>query len=241
MTLKKIENSNSQNDSLNEHENNNNENTNNNTLNLNQNLTEFVNDSNTSSLNSSLISNEYEHLEDNNIIQSEDNTPNKENSLILNSNIPNNSSFITQFRLALQNQTYQGNGEDDYSRILEGNCKAYRFINSSNEWKERGKGEYRVLKHNQKEAYYMFIFRMKKTLKLMLKFIIDDKITCEVLNANNKCVIINNAIDYSDSNNVLDSNENNVNTNLSIFSLKFSDEELCDQFYSVFKQIKLEV
>eukprot|EP00877_Chromochloris_zofingiensis_P011831 jgi/Chrzof1/6901/Cz02g02200.t1 len=56
-------------------------------------------------------------------------------------------------------------GEEEEESLLELKCKLYRFEVANNEWKERGIGHVRLLKHkgNQKIRLLM---RQEKTLKI---------------------------------------------------------------------------
>ena len=40
-------------------------------------------------------------------------------------------------------------GEEDEETLVAHRCKAFRFDEGENEWKERGKGEIRILKHKE--------------------------------------------------------------------------------------------
>ena len=40
-------------------------------------------------------------------------------------------------------------GEEDETTVLSSRCKAYRFDEGENEWKERGLGDLKLLKHKE--------------------------------------------------------------------------------------------
>ena len=68
-------------------------------------------------------------------------------------------------------------GEEDEDLIFKGRCKLYRFRDK--EWKERGTGDMKLLRHKT-EKRIRFILRQDKTLKIVANFIISEKPLCEL-------------------------------------------------------------
>ena len=68
-------------------------------------------------------------------------------------------------------------GEEDEDLIFKSRGKLYRFRDG--EWKERGTGDLKLLRH-KKEKKIRFILRQDKTLKIVANFIISEKPLCEL-------------------------------------------------------------
>ncbi len=68
-------------------------------------------------------------------------------------------------------------GEEDEDLIYKGRGKLYRF--REKEWKERGTGDMKLLRHKT-DKRIRFILRQDKTLKIVANFIIADKPLCEL-------------------------------------------------------------
>ncbi|GBF89434.1 RAN binding protein [Raphidocelis subcapitata] len=62
-------------------------------------------------------------------------------------------------------------GEEDEDCIIDLKCKLYRFDSNNNEWKERGIGQVRLLKHKANERIRL-LMRQEKTLKIRANHII---------------------------------------------------------------------
>ena len=68
-------------------------------------------------------------------------------------------------------------GEEDEDLIFKGRGRLYRF--REGEWKERGTGDMKLLRHKT-DKRIRFILRQDKTLKIVANFIIADKPLCEL-------------------------------------------------------------
>ena len=68
-------------------------------------------------------------------------------------------------------------GEEDEDLIFKSRGKLYRFRDG--EWKERGTGDLKLLRHKT-EKKIRFILRQDKTLKIVANFIISEKPLCEL-------------------------------------------------------------
>ena len=68
-------------------------------------------------------------------------------------------------------------GEEDEDLIYKGRGRLYRF--REKEWKERGTGDMKLLRHKT-DKKIRFILRQDKTLKIVANFIIAEKPLCEL-------------------------------------------------------------
>ena len=68
-------------------------------------------------------------------------------------------------------------GEEEEDLIFKTRAKLYRFRES--EWKERGTGDLKLLRH-KKDKKIRCILRQDKTLKIVANFIISEKPLCEL-------------------------------------------------------------
>ena len=68
-------------------------------------------------------------------------------------------------------------GEEDEDLIFKGRARLYRFRDG--EWKERGTGDMKLLRHKT-DKKIRFILRQDKTLKIVANFIIAEKPLCEL-------------------------------------------------------------
>ena len=68
-------------------------------------------------------------------------------------------------------------GEEDEDVIYKARGRIYRF--RENEWKERGTGDMKLLRHKI-DKRIRFILRQDKTLKIVANFIIQDKPLCDL-------------------------------------------------------------
>jgi hypothetical protein len=68
-------------------------------------------------------------------------------------------------------------GEEDEDIIYKARGRIYRF--RENEWKERGTGDMKLLRHKT-DKRIRFILRQDKTLKIVANFIIQDKPLCDL-------------------------------------------------------------
>jgi hypothetical protein len=56
-------------------------------------------------------------------------------------------------------------GEEDEETLVDLKCKLYRFDSNNNEWKERGLGQVKLLKHKANQRVRL-LMRQEKTLKI---------------------------------------------------------------------------
>lgn len=62
-------------------------------------------------------------------------------------------------------------GEEDEESLLDLKCKLYRFDAGSNEWKERGIGQARLLRHKENQRTRL-LMRQERTLKIRANHIV---------------------------------------------------------------------
>lgn len=75
-------------------------------------------------------------------------------------------------------------------------CKLYRFISDSNEWKERGIGQAKVLQHKENKRS-RFLMRQEKTLKIRGNHVIMPGTNIQEHSGNEKAVVFN-CVDFAD-------------------------------------------
>ena len=72
-------------------------------------------------------------------------------------------------------------GEEDEEVLFKERCKLYRFATETKEWKEKGVGEIKILKHKQTSAYRV-LMRRDQVLKLCSNHRILPEIKLEIAN-----------------------------------------------------------
>lgn len=92
--------------------------------------------------------------------------------------------------------------EGNESEILKMKCKLYRFQppleeDDSPEWKERGVGDVKLMRHNDTNKFRI-IMRRDKTLKVCANHYITSKMKLIPLGDSDKALIWNTQFDYSD-------------------------------------------
>eukprot|EP00746_Dinoflagellata_sp_MGD_P003416 gnl/MRDRNA2_/MRDRNA2_106638_c0_seq1.p1 gnl/MRDRNA2_/MRDRNA2_106638_c0~~gnl/MRDRNA2_/MRDRNA2_106638_c0_seq1.p1 ORF type:complete len:1475 (+),score=417.25 gnl/MRDRNA2_/MRDRNA2_106638_c0_seq1:99-4523(+) len=117
-------------------------------------------------------------------------------------------------------------GEEDEDVTYSQRSKLYRF--RDNEWKERGLGDSKLLKHKT-TGQVRFLFRQDKTLKVVANFyVIDAAPYCELSpNAGSEKCWVWCAQDYSEG-----------ELQVEQFALKFSNAELAQAFKKAFDEAK---
>ncbi|CAF0732609.1 unnamed protein product [Brachionus calyciflorus] len=73
-------------------------------------------------------------------------------------------------------------GEEDEEVLFKQRCKLYRFDSKNKEWKEKGAGDIKILKHRIKENSYRILMRRDQVLKLCANHRITPEIKLEVVN-----------------------------------------------------------
>lgn len=73
-------------------------------------------------------------------------------------------------------------GEEDEEIMFKQRCKLYRFDTTTKEWKEKGVGEMKILKHKKKENSYRVLMRRDQVLKLCANHRITSDIKLQSMN-----------------------------------------------------------
>lgn len=73
-------------------------------------------------------------------------------------------------------------GEENEEAVFKQRCKLYRFDQDTKEWKEKGTGEIKVLKHKTNENVYRILMRRDQVLKLCANHRITRDLKLEIFN-----------------------------------------------------------
>ena len=73
-------------------------------------------------------------------------------------------------------------GEEDEEAVFKHRCKLYRFDSNTKEWKEKGTGEMKILKHKLKANSYRVLMRRDQVLKLCANHKISGELKLENMN-----------------------------------------------------------
>ena len=87
-------------------------------------------------------------------------------------------------------------GEEEEDVLLDVKCKLYRFVQETNEWKERGVGQSRVLQHKDNKRC-RYLMREEKTLKIRANHLIMPGTQIQEHGGNDKALVFN-CVDFSD-------------------------------------------
>lgn len=71
-------------------------------------------------------------------------------------------------------------GEEDEEAAFKQRCKLYRFDSNTKEWKEKGTGEIKLLKHKENTGMYRLLMRRDQVLKLCLNHRITPDLKFEI-------------------------------------------------------------
>ncbi|CAG2115300.1 unnamed protein product, partial [Medioppia subpectinata] len=116
-------------------------------------------------------------------------------------------------------------GEEDEEPIYCQRAKLYRFDPNLKEWKERGIGDFKILKHKSKIRYRM-ILRREQILKIACNHYITPEITLNPMNTSETSVCWN-AVDFTDGSPVSEQ-----------FALKLKNKDLLKDFVKLFEECK---
>eukprot|EP00775_Hariotina_reticulata_P006441 gene6441-6670_t len=114
-------------------------------------------------------------------------------------------------------------GEEDETSLLELKCKLYRFEASSNEWKERGLGLVKLLKHKENDKIRL-LMRQEKTLKIRANHIVMPTSKLQEHTGSDKAWVWS-AVDYADG-------EHKVE----LFCIRFGSPEKAQEFKKGFEE-----
>lgn len=113
-------------------------------------------------------------------------------------------------------------GEEDEEALTELKCKLYRYEASSNEWKERGLGVVKLLKHKE-NGKIRLLMRQEKTLKIRANHIVMPTSHLQEHTGSDKAWVWS-AVDYADG-------EHKVE----LFCIRFGTPEKAQEFKKGFE------
>ncbi|KAE9621087.1 hypothetical protein Lal_00019200 [Lupinus albus] len=115
-------------------------------------------------------------------------------------------------------------GEEDEDSILDLKAKLYRFDKDGNQWKERGAGTVKFLKHKVTEKVRLLV-RQSKTLKICANHLILPSMTVQEHAGNEKSCVWH-ARDFADG-----------ELKDELFCIRFPSIENCKKFMETFQEV----
>ncbi|EOA12599.1 hypothetical protein CARUB_v10027118mg [Capsella rubella] len=115
-------------------------------------------------------------------------------------------------------------GEEDEDALLDLKSKMYRFDKDGNQWKERGAGTVKLLKHKQ-TGKVRLVMRQSKTLKICANHLISSGMSVQEHSGNEKSCLWH-ATDFSDG-----------ELKDELFCIRFASIENCKTFMEKFNEI----
>nr|DBA33258.1 TPA: hypothetical protein GDO54_000971 [Pyxicephalus adspersus] len=114
-------------------------------------------------------------------------------------------------------------GEEDEEILFKERTKLYRWDRDTNQWKERGVGDIKILYH-QERKYYRILMRRDQVLKVCANHVISKDMKLAPLNTSHNSFVWT-ANDYSDG-----------VANVEQFAARFKTQELADSFQRKFEE-----
>ncbi|XP_076929120.1 ran-binding protein 1 homolog a-like [Bidens hawaiensis] len=115
-------------------------------------------------------------------------------------------------------------GEEDEDAILDLKAKLYRFDKDGNQWKERGAGSVKFLKHKKTEKVRL-VMRQSKTLKICANHLVIPTMSVQEHAGNEKSCVWH-ASDFADGE-LMDE----------LFCIRFASVENCKKFMETFTEV----
>ncbi|KAG6769605.1 hypothetical protein POTOM_025255 [Populus tomentosa] len=115
-------------------------------------------------------------------------------------------------------------GEEDEDAILDLKAKLYRFVKEGNQWKERGVGTVKLLKHKD-SAKVRLVFRQSKTLKICANHLVLPTINVQEHHGNDKSCLWH-AADFADG-----------ELKDELFCIRFPSVENCKTFKETVEEV----
>ncbi|KAI3450289.1 hypothetical protein Pfo_006954 [Paulownia fortunei] len=115
-------------------------------------------------------------------------------------------------------------GEEDEEAILDLKSKLYRFDKEGNQWKERGAGSVKLLKHKV-NGKVRLVMRQSKTLKICANHLVLPTMTVQEHAGNDKSCVWH-APDFADG-----------ELKDEMFCLRFPSVENCKTFMEMFQEV----
>lgn len=115
-------------------------------------------------------------------------------------------------------------GEEDEDAILDLKSKLYRFDKEGNQWKERGAGTVKLLKHKE-SGKVRLVMRQSKTLKICANHLVLPTMSVQEHAGNDKSCVWH-ATDFSDG-----------ELKDELFCIRFASVENCKTFMEMFQEV----
>lgn len=115
-------------------------------------------------------------------------------------------------------------GEEDEDAILDLKAKLYRFDKDGNQWKERGAGSVKLLKHKV-TGKVRLVMRQSKTLKICANHLVRPTMSVQEHAGNDKSCVWH-AADYSDG-----------ELKDELFCIRFGSVENCKKFMETVEEV----
>ncbi|KAF5446694.1 hypothetical protein F2P56_032301 [Juglans regia] len=115
-------------------------------------------------------------------------------------------------------------GEEDEDSILDLKSKLYRFDKDGNQWKERGAGTVKLLKHKETSKVRL-VMRQSKTLKICANHLVLPTMTVQEHAGNEKSCVWH-ATDYADG-----------ELKDELFCIRFASIDNCKAFMEKFQEV----
>uniref|UniRef100_A0A5B7AFX3 RanBD1 domain-containing protein n=1 Tax=Davidia involucrata TaxID=16924 RepID=A0A5B7AFX3_DAVIN len=115
-------------------------------------------------------------------------------------------------------------GEEDEDAILDLKAKLYRFDKEGNQWKERGAGTVKLLKHKE-SGKVRLVMRQSKTLKICANHLVLPSMSVQEHAGNEKSCVWH-ATDFSDG-----------ELKDELFCIRFGSVENCKTFMENFQEV----
>ncbi|KAL8260366.1 hypothetical protein R6Q59_028319 [Mikania micrantha] len=115
-------------------------------------------------------------------------------------------------------------GEEDEDAILDLKAKLYRFDKDGNQWKERGAGSVKFLKHKKSEKVRL-VMRQSKTLKICANHLVIPTMSVQEHSGNDKSCVWH-AADFADG-----------ELKDELFCIRFASVDNCKKFMETFQEV----
>ncbi|XP_050213311.1 ran-binding protein 1 homolog c-like [Mercurialis annua] len=115
-------------------------------------------------------------------------------------------------------------GEEEEDAILDLKSKLYRFDKDGNQWKERGAGSVKLLKHKE-SGKIRLVMRQSKTLKICANHLVLPSMTVQEHHGNEKSCLWH-ATDFADG-----------ELKDELFCIRFASIENCKTFMEKFQEV----
>ncbi|KAK6927105.1 Ran binding domain [Dillenia turbinata] len=115
-------------------------------------------------------------------------------------------------------------GEEDETPILDLKAKLYRFDKEGNQWKERGAGAVKLLKHKD-SGKVRLVMRQSKTLKICANHLINSTMSVQEHSGNDKSCVWH-AADFADG-----------ELKNELLCIRFPSVENCKSFMEKFQEV----